>query len=199
MASQADLSTAADDKSASVSSVPASWSSRTKTKSKKCKKCGSMIQNLSCHQSNVHKMPMMKRKLDVYVTRKRKLPNQRIKFCPLAPRKSKKKPIFQLHKHLQTRIHKLKPGTPAYLNALSHAPPALFKKIESHLKNRKTVGRRNTVKVTRRLIGRMKITTHARKWGLNTAQRIVMNSKMRILKWTSHKGWWKSKESSLED
>ncbi|CAH3163069.1 unnamed protein product [Porites lobata] len=131
MASQADLSTAADDKSASVSSVPASWSSRTKTKSKKCKKCGSMIQNLSCHQSDVHKMPIMKRKLDVYVTRKRKLPNQRIKFCPLAP---------------------------------------------------KTVGRRNTVKVTRRLIGRMKITTHARKWGLNTAQRIVMNSKMRILK-----------------
>ncbi|CAH3024419.1 unnamed protein product [Porites evermanni] len=81
MASQADLSTAADDKSASVSSVPASWSSRTKRKSKKCKKCGSMIQNLSCHQSDLHKMPMMKRKLDVYVTRKRKLPNQRIKFC----------------------------------------------------------------------------------------------------------------------
>ena len=134
MASQADLSTAADDKSASVSSVPASWSSRTKTKSKKCKKCGSMIQNLSCHQSDVHEKPMMKRKLDVYVTRKRKLLNQRIKFCPLAPCKSKKKPIFQLHKHLQTRIHKLKPGTPAYLNALSHAPPALFKKIESHLK-----------------------------------------------------------------
>ena len=99
MASQADLSTAANDKSASVSSVPASWSSRTKRKSKKCKKCGSMVQNLSCHQSDVHKMPMMKRKLNVYVTRERKLPNQRIKFCPLSPCKSKKKPIFQLHKH----------------------------------------------------------------------------------------------------
>lgn len=69
MASQADLSTAANDKSASVSSVPASWSSRTKRKSKKCKKCGSMVQNLSCHQSDVHKMPMMKRKRNVYVTR----------------------------------------------------------------------------------------------------------------------------------
>ena len=181
MASQADLSTAANDKSASVSSVPASWSSRTKRKSRKCKKCGSMVENLSCHQSDVHKMPMMKRKLNVYVTRERKLPNQRIKFCSLSPCKSKKKPIFQLHKHLQTRIHKLKPGTPAYLNALSHAPRALFKKIESHLKSRKTVGRRNTAKVTRRLIGKMKITTHASKWGLNTGQRIVMNSKMRIL------------------
>ena len=153
MASQADLSTAASDKSASVSSIPASWSSRTKRKSEKCKKCGSMVQNLSCHQSDVHKMSMMKRKLDVYVTRETKLPNQRIKFCPLSPWKSKKKLIFQLHKHLQTRIHKLKPGTPAYLNALSHAPRALFKKIESHLKSRKTVGRRNTAKVTRRPIG----------------------------------------------
>ena len=137
MESQADLSTAADDESASVSGVPASSSSRTKRKSKKCKKCGSIVQNLSRHQSDVHKMSKMKRKLDVYVTRERKPPNRRIKFCPLSPCKREKKPIFQLHKHLQTGIHKLKPGTPAYLNALSHAPRASFKKVESHLKRRK--------------------------------------------------------------
>ena len=137
MERQADLSTAAADKNASVSSVPASSSNRTKRKSKKCKKCGSMVQNLSRHQSDVHKMSKIKRKLDVYVTGERKPPNRRIKFCPLSPCKREKKPIFQLHKHLQTRIHKLKPGTPAYLNALSHAPRASFKKVKSHLKRRK--------------------------------------------------------------
>ena len=58
-----------------------------------------------------------------------------MKFCPLSPCKRANTPIFQLDKHLQTRIHNLKPNTPAYLAVLTQAPRASLSKMKSCLKN----------------------------------------------------------------
>lgn len=52
---------------------------------KKCKKCGSSVINLSCHQKDVHGMTKMRRKLDDYFTGEKKTPKRKVKFCPLSP------------------------------------------------------------------------------------------------------------------
>ena len=107
---------------------------RPRRSSKKCKKCGNIVKNLSRHQDEVHGMSKIKRKLDAYINKEKKAPKRRVKFCPLSPCKRAKTPIFQLDKHLQTRIHSLKPNTPAYLAALAQAPRASLSKVESCLK-----------------------------------------------------------------
>ena len=62
---------------------------------------------------------------------------RKVKFCPLSPCKSLKTPIFQLHKHLQTSIHNLKPNSPGYLQALADAPRASVAKVNSYLKQQR--------------------------------------------------------------
>ena len=93
--------------------------------------------NLSCHQKDVHGMTKMRRKLDDYFTSEKKTPKRKVKFCPLSPCKSLKTPIFQLHKHLQTSIHNLKPNSPSYLQALADAPRASVAKVNSYLKQQR--------------------------------------------------------------
>ena len=104
---------------------------------KKCKMCGSSVINLSCHQKDVHGMTKIRRKLDDYFTGEKKTPKRKVKFCPLSPCKSLKTPIFQLHKHLQTSIHNLKPNSPSYLQALADAPRASVAKVNSYLKQQR--------------------------------------------------------------
>ena len=99
-------------------------SHRKKRSSKKCKKCGRSVQNLSRHLEEVHGMSKIKRKLHTYMTGEKKTPKRRLKFCPFSPCKKANTPFFQLHKHLQTSVHNLKSNTPAYLNALAIAPRA---------------------------------------------------------------------------
>ena len=133
------LSPTGDNNGASTS-ADVKHSNRPK---KKCKKCGAEVKNLSRHQEEVHRMSKMKRKLDVYMTGEKKAPKRRVKFCPLSPCKRSNTPIFQLDKHLQTRIHNLKPNTPAYLAALTEAPRASLSKVKRCLKNeRKRKGKK---------------------------------------------------------
>ena len=110
---------------------------RKKRSSKICKKCGRSVQNLSRHLEEVHGMSKMKRKLHTYMTGEKKTPKRRLKFCPLSPCKKANTPFFQLHKHLQTSVHNLKPNTPAYLNALAIAPRATVASVTSYLGRQK--------------------------------------------------------------
>lgn len=110
---------------------------RKKRSSKKCKKCGRSVQNLSRHLEEVHGMSKIKRKLHTHMTGEKKTPNRRLKFCPLSPCKKANTPFFQLHKHLQTSVHNLKSNTPAYLNALAIAPQAAVANVTSYLGRRK--------------------------------------------------------------
>ena len=110
---------------------------RKKRSSKKCKRCGRSVQNLSRHLEEVHGMSKTKRKLHTYMTGEKKTPKRRLKFCPLSPCKKANTPFFQLHKHLQTSVHNLKSKTPAYLNALAIAQRATVASVISYL------GRRN--------------------------------------------------------
>ena len=104
---------------------------RQQRRPKKCNQCGTSVINLSRHQKDVHGMTKLKRKLDGYFTGEKKTPKRRVKFCPLSPCKSLKTPIFQLHKHLQTSIHNLKPNSPRYLKALADAPRASVASVKS--------------------------------------------------------------------
>lgn len=84
---------------------------RRKRIPKKCLKCGKSVQNLSRHQEEVHGMSKLKRKLNVYLSGEKKPPKGRVKFCPLSPCKRQRTPIFQLHKHLKSNVHKLEVGS----------------------------------------------------------------------------------------
>ena len=109
---------------------------------KKCSKCGKSVLNLSRHQKDVHGMKKLRRKLGDYFTGEKKKPKGTVKFCPLSPCKGNRTPIFQLHKHLQTSIHGLRPNTPSYIKALNRAPRVSLKQLESHVKNAKEKNRR---------------------------------------------------------
>ena len=85
---------------------------------KTCSKCGKSVVNLSRHQKDVHGMKKLKRKLGDYFMGMKKKPKGTVKFCPLSPCKGNRTPIFQLHKHLQTSLHGLRPNTPSYIKAL---------------------------------------------------------------------------------
>ena len=102
-----------------------------------CKKCSRSVKNLSRHQKDVHGMTKMRRKLDGYLTGEKKVPNRRVKFCPLSPCKMSKTPIFQLDKHLRSGIHNLKPKSSAYVKALAHAPRASLSNVNSYLKRQR--------------------------------------------------------------
>ena len=110
---------------------------RKKRSSKKCKKCGRSVQNLSRHLEEVHGMSKTTRKLYTYMTGEKKTPKRRLKLCPLSPCKKANIPFFQLHKHLQTRVQNLKSKTPAHLNALAIAPHAPVASVTSYLGRRK--------------------------------------------------------------
>ena len=113
-----------------------------------CKKCSRSVQNLSRHQQKVHGMSKMRRKLHGYLTGEKKAPNRRVKFCPLSPCKRSKTPIFQIGKHLQSGIHKLKPKTPAYVQALAQAPRASLSNVDSYLKRQRKQRAQKNEKVT---------------------------------------------------
>ena len=100
---------------------------------KKCLKCGKSVQNLSRHQEEVHGMSKLKRKLHVYLSGEKKPPKGRVKFCPLSPCKRQRTPIFQLHKHLQSNVHKLEVGSPSYVRALDQAPRIALKDLGSRI------------------------------------------------------------------
>lgn len=102
-----------------------------------CSKCGKSVVNLSRHQKDVHGMKKLRRKLGDYFMGRKKKPKGTVKFCPLSPCKGNRTPIFQLHKHLQTSIHGLRPNTPSYIKALNKAPRLSLKILEWHLKNEK--------------------------------------------------------------
>ena len=82
-------------------------------------------------------MKKLRRKLGDYFIGRKKKPEGTVKFCPLSPCKGNRTPIFQLHKHLQTSIHGLRPNTPSYIKALNKAPRVSLKILEWHLKNEK--------------------------------------------------------------
>ena len=82
-------------------------------------------------------MKKLRRKLGDYFMGRKKKPKGTVKFCPLSPCKGNRTPIFQLHKHLQTSIHGLRPNTPSYIKALNKAPRVSLKILEWHLKNEK--------------------------------------------------------------
>ena len=109
---------------------------------KKCSKCRKSVLNLSRHQKDVHGMKKLRCKLGDYFTGEKKKPKGTVKFCPLSPCKGNRTPIFQLHKHLQTSIHGLKPNTPSYIKALNRAPRVSLKQLESNVKNAKEKNRR---------------------------------------------------------
>ena len=149
MEKRVDFSVSGDNNVPSTSTnvdSDANASTCQKRNPKQCKKCGRSVINLSCHQKDVHGMTKMRRKLDGYVTGKKKTPNRRVKFCPLSPCKNLKMPIFQLHKHLQTSIHKLKPNSPRYLKALADAPRASVAKVNSYLKQQRKRARKRKSK-----------------------------------------------------
>ena len=104
---------------------------------KRCSKCGKSVVNLSRHQKDVHGMKKLKRKLGDYFMGMKKKPKGTVKFCPLSPCKGNRTPIFQLHKHLQTSIHGLRPNTASYIKALNKAPWVSLKILEWHVKNKK--------------------------------------------------------------
>ena len=109
---------------------------------KRCSKCGKSVVNLSRHQKDVHGMKKLRRKLGDYFMDSKKKPKGTVKFCPLSPCKGNRTPIFQLHKHLQTSIHGLRPNTPSYIKALNKAPRVSLKILEWHLKNEKEKNKR---------------------------------------------------------
>ncbi|XP_068704361.1 protein DEK-like [Montipora foliosa] len=111
-----------------------------------CTKCGKSMQNLSRHQKEVHGMSKLKRKLNDYYSGGKKTPKGTVKFCPLSPCKSKRTPIFQLHKHLQSNIHKLKVGSPSYVRALDKAPRISFKDLGSRMSEKRERRKRLTEK-----------------------------------------------------
>ena len=117
-------------------------SSTRKRMPKKCSKCGKSVLNLSRHQKDVHGMKKLRRKLGDYFTGEKKKPKGTVKFCPLSPCKGNRTPIFQLHKHLQTSIHGLRPNTPSYVKALNKAPRVSLKQLESYMKNEKKKNKR---------------------------------------------------------
>lgn len=84
-----------------------------------------------------HGMKKLRRKLGDYFMGRKKKPKGTVKFWPLSPCKGNRTPIFQLHKHLQTSIHGLRPNTPSYIKALNKAPRVSLKILEWHLKNEK--------------------------------------------------------------
>lgn len=101
---------------------------------KKCSKCQACVQNLSRHQKEVHGMTKLKRKLNEYLTGEKKPPRGKVKFCPLSPCKRHRMPIFQLHKHLQSNMHKLEQGSPSYVRALDKVQRVAVINIGSYLK-----------------------------------------------------------------
>lgn len=107
---------------------------KCKRKSKTCRLCGCSVQNLSRHKKDVHGMSQINRKLDDYISGEKKNPKRLVKFCPLSPCKYKKSGLFQLHKHLQSGIHKLTPNTSGYLKALRHAKRVSIADVDAHLK-----------------------------------------------------------------
>ena len=108
-----------------------------KRKSKKCSQCQAYVQNLSRHQKEVHGMTKIRRKLSEYLTGEKKPPRGKVKFCPLSPCKRHRTPIFQLHKHLQSNVHKLKQGSPSYVSALGKAKRVALKDFDSYLKEKR--------------------------------------------------------------
>lgn len=78
---------------------------------KRCSKCGKSVVNLSRHQKDVHGMKKLKRKLSDYFMGMKRKPKGTVRFW-------NRTPIFQLHKHLQTSIHDLRPNTPSYTEPL---------------------------------------------------------------------------------
>ena len=109
---------------------------------KRCLECGKSVVNLSRHQKDVHGMKKLKRKLGDYFMGMKKKPKGTVKFCPLSPCKGNRTPIFQLHKHLQTSIHGLRPSTPSYIKALNKAPRVSLKMLEWYVKNKKEKNKR---------------------------------------------------------
>ena len=105
-----------------------------KRKSKTCRLCGCSVQNLSRHKKDVHGMSQINRKLDEYISGEKKNPKRLVKFCLLSPCKYKKSGLFQLHKHLQSGIHKLAPNTTGYLKALRRAKRVSIADVDAHLK-----------------------------------------------------------------
>lgn len=116
-----------------------------KRKSKKCSQCQASVQNLSRHQKEVHGMTKIRRKLTEYLTGEKKPPRGKVKFCPLSPCKRHRTPIFQLHKHLQSNVHKLEQGSPSYVSALGKAKRVALNDFDSYLeeqrKKRKASGK----------------------------------------------------------
>ena len=124
---------------------------RPKRIPKKCSKCGKSVQNLSRHQKEVHCMRRLKRKLNEYLSGEKKVPKGKVKFCPLSPCKRQRTPIFQLHKHLQSSLHKLHPNSPSYVRALDKAPRVSLKVLSSYINERK---KREKEEVERKFTGR---------------------------------------------
>lgn len=140
MEKREDFSVSGDNNVPSTSTnvdLDANASTCQKRNPKECKKCGRSVINLSRHQKEVLGITKMRKKLDGYFTGKKKTPNRQVKFCPLSPCKNLKTPIFQLHKHLQTSIDKLKPNSPRYLKALPDTPRASVGKVNSYLKQQR--------------------------------------------------------------
>ena len=135
-------------------------------------------------------MSKLRRKLQGYLTREKKAPNRRVKFCPLSPCKRSKTPLFQLDKHLQSDIHNLKPKTSAYVMALAQAPRASLSNVNSYLKrqrNQRANQRSNQIreaaneKLMRGMMHAMKLTILASKM-FNAAQKTMTCTVIRILK-----------------
>lgn len=97
--------------------------------------------NLSRQKKDVHGMKKLKDKLGDYFMGMKKLKGT-VKFCQLSPCKRNRTPTFQLHKHLQTSIHGLRPNTPSYIKALNKAPGVSLKILEWHVKNEKEKNKR---------------------------------------------------------
>ena len=97
-------------------------------------------------------MTKLKRKLNEYLSGEKKVPKGKVKFCPLSPCKRQRTPIFQLHKHLQSSLHKLHPNSPSYVRALDKAPRVSLKVLGSYINERKKKGeRRGRKKVHRKM------------------------------------------------
>jgi hypothetical protein len=87
-------------------------------------------------------MSKLKRKLDKYIKGQKKKPKGLIKFCPLSPCKRGKTPIFQLHKHLQSGIHRLRPSSSSYLQALDGATRVSLTEVKTKFKKKRSAKRR---------------------------------------------------------
>ena len=75
---------------------------------------------------------------------KKKAPKGKVKFCPLSPCKRQRTPIFQLHKHLQSSMHKLHPGSPSYVRALDKAPRVALKDLGTYINERQERRKKRT-------------------------------------------------------